>query len=164
MKLRKDRTSQEIIVLLHNIRSAHNVGSIFRTSDAVGVNRIVLSGYSPAPRDEYKRVRRDIAKVALGAEHSVPWEKVENLGKYLSVLREHGFRVVAVEQSRQAVDYSIVRSSKKMAFIFGNEVEGLPRDILAVADVVAEIPMKGKKESLNVSVAAGIALFRILGR
>lgn len=154
----------EYSLILHNIRSAHNVGAIFRTADAVGVSKIYLTGYTPSPVDHFGRARKDIAKASLGAEKTVSWEQVSRIGVLLTALKKEGMLCIAVEQDKKSVDYKTVRPSSRTAFIFGNEVSGLPRTVLNMADVIAEIPMRGEKESLNVSVAAGVALFRILKR
>lgn len=156
--------TNDYIVLLHNIRSAHNVGSIFRTADAAGVSRIILSGYTPRPFDRFGRPVKEIAKTALGAEKSVPWEGVREPMRALRALKAQGYRIVAVEQDERALDYRNVRLRGKAVIIFGNEVRGLSKSIRSLADAMAEIPMRGAKESLNVSVAAGIALFRMLDR
>jgi len=154
---------QSIVVILHNIRSTHNVGSVFRTADAVGVSKIYLTGYTPAPIDEFKRERKDISKVSLGAEKNVPWKKVEILST-LENLKSDGYSIVALEQSLKSVDYKKIKISGKTVIILGNEVGGIEESILKKCDQIAEIPMKGKKESLNVSVAAGIFLFRLLDK
>ena len=154
--------SKEIFLILHNIRSAHNVGSIFRTSDAVGVTEILLSGYTPCPLDRFGRKRGDIAKSALGAEESVPWGHITSLPKTIDVLRKRGFCIVAVEQHPRACDYKKLHFSYPVVFMFGNEVRGLSQRILTYCDTIAEIPMRGTKESLNVSVAAGVFLFKVL--
>lgn len=156
----------ESVLVLPDIRSAYNVGSIFRTADAAGVGKIYLVGITPAPLDRFGRPRPDIAKAALGAELSVPWEQKAKILPLLARLKKDGYVLVGIEQADTAVDYKKVKIPKgqKVAFMFGNEVDGLPKNILAKCDSVAEIPMSGTKESLNVSVAAGIALFRILGR
>ncbi len=153
---------RDIRVLLHNIRSTHNVGSMFRTADAAGVSHIYISGYTPSPLDRFGRKQKDIAKTALGAEDSVPWSKAGVVKKLVAELKIQGFSVVALEQSEKSVDYKKVTLEKKVLFVVGNEVKGISRELLKLADVVAEIPMKGEKESLNVSVAFGIALFRML--
>lgn len=153
----------EIAVLLHNIRSTHNVGSIFRTADAIGVKKIYLSGYTPTPLDRFNRPRKDIAKVALSAEKNIAWEYVLNEKKLIKELKNNKYQIVALEQSNKSVDYKKVKINSDVLFIVGNEVEGINKDLISLSDVVAEIPMNGKKESLNVSVAFGIALFRILG-
>lgn len=151
------------ILILDNIRSAHNVGSIFRTADAVGVSKIYLVGITPAPLDRFGRERKDVAKAALGGEKTVAWSQVAMLRPLIRRLKKEGYRVIAIEQSKNAVDYATVRPSEKNAFVLGREVGGLPEKALAESDVVAQIPMRGKKESLNVAVACGVALFRILG-
>lgn len=152
----------EYSLILHNIRSTHNVGSIFRTADAAGVRKIYLTGYTPAPVDHFGRVRKDIAKASLGAEKMIPWEHISRIGPLLAKLKKEKVLCVAVEQDKKSVDYKTVRPASRTAFIFGNEVSGLPRAVLDVVDIIAEIPMHGSKESLNVSVAVGVALFRIL--
>ena len=147
--------------ILHNIRSLHNVGSMFRTADAAGVAKIYLTGYTPSPVDAFGKVRSEIAKTALGAERTVPWEQKKNIGALLFSLRWQGMYVVGLEQDARAVDYRRVKPKKPWVLVVGNEVRGLSKSILQKCDIVAEIPMRGKKESLNVSVAFGIALFSI---
>lgn len=158
----KVKINQDVRVLLHNIRSTHNVGSIFRTSDAAGISHIYISGYTPSPLDQFKRKQKDIAKIALGAEDSVAWSKAGPLKNLIAQLKIEGFSVVALEQSKKSVDYKKVTVGEKVLFIVGNEVKGMSPELLKLCDVIAEIPMKGEKESLNVSVAFGIALFRML--
>ena len=153
----------EVAVLLHNIRSTHNVGSIFRTADALGVYKIYLSGYTPTPVDKFSRARKDVAKVALGAEKNIVWEYVKNPETIIKKLKKEKYQVVALEQSKKSIDYKKVKIARPVLFIVGNEVVGIEPKILSLADVVAEIQMKGNKESLNVSVAFGVAVFRILG-
>jgi 23S rRNA (guanosine2251-2'-O)-methyltransferase len=152
----------EVIVILDNIRSTFNVGSIFRTADALGVKTLILGGTTPAPVDRFGRARADIAKVALGAEKSVGWKYEKNILKSIKKLKKEGYQIIAVEQAKNSVDYKKVKIKNKVAFIMGEEVKGINKNILKMADVVAEIPMRGQKESLNVSVAFGVALFRIL--
>jgi tRNA G18 (ribose-2'-O)-methylase SpoU len=139
------------------------VGAIFRTADAAGISKIFLVGITPAPLDRFGRERKDIAKSALGAEKTVPWESVKTIKPILNKLKKEKYKIIAIEQSPKAIDYKKVKLPNKSAIILGNEVKGLPQSILNQCDVIAEIPMRGKKESLNVSVATGIALFRILG-
>jgi tRNA G18 (ribose-2'-O)-methylase SpoU len=146
-------------VLLHNIRSAHNVGSIFRTADAAGVSKIFLSGYSPAPIDRFGRPFQMIAKVALGAEKTIPWEYEKNPYRVISHARNDGWQIVGVEQDEKAVDYRKFVRKGPTLFIFGNEVRGISKALRIKCDALIEIPMRGKKESLNVAVAAGIILF-----
>ena len=152
----------QIVVILDNIRSVYNVGSIFRTADAAGVDEIYLCGYTPQPVDRFGRERADIAKVALGAEKIVSWKHAEDIKSLIAKLQKDEFEVVAIEQTENSVDYKKVEAGEKVAFVFGNEPNGISKDVLNMCDIIAEIPMKGEKESLNVSVSAGIALFRIL--
>lgn len=152
---------KEIAVLLHNIRSAHNVGSIFRTADAAGVRQVYLSGYTPTPCDRFGRVQKEIAKTALGAEKFLPWEYVRTPVTLLRRLKKHGWAVVGVEQDVRSIDYRRFRVKKPTLLIFGNEVRGLSPALRNVCDTLVEIPMRGEKESLNVSVAAGVVLFGV---
>ncbi|TSC96806.1 MAG: tRNA/rRNA methyltransferase SpoU [Parcubacteria group bacterium Athens0714_26] len=175
-----------MVVILHNIRSLYNVGSIFRTADAVGVEKIYLCGITPVPVDRFGKIRPQLAKVALGAEKSVEWDasasSAQATSKLLDRLKEDGFKILAVEQDKKAVPYFKYKVKNgqldKIALILGNEVNGLPSAILKKADKILEIPMNGKmvrqahhpkydngllrrKESLNVSVAAGVVLYRL---
>jgi len=152
----------EAIVILDNIRSTFNVGSIFRTADALNIKQIILGGTTPAPIDRFGRERKDIAKVSLGAEKTVAWMYESNILSLIKKLKKDGYQIIAIEQSKKSVDYKKVKVFKKVAFVLGAEVEGVNKEILKVADIIAEIPMLGKKESLNVSVSFGVALFRIL--
>lgn len=150
-----------IVAILHNIRSLHNVGSIFRTADAAGVEKLFLTGYTPAPVDAFGKVRSEIAKTALGAEESVAWEKYLSVAKVIQKLKQSGFYIVALEQSDRAVDYRKFKPHKPIALIVGNEVRGLSSSVLKKCDVIIEMPMRGKKESLNVAVAFGVAVFSL---
>lgn len=149
----------EIQVLLHNIRSAHNVGSIFRTADAAGVTKVLLSGYSPAPIDKFGRAQKDIAKTALGAEKFLAWEYAKEPNMILQKARDEGFEIVGIEQDARAKDYRSFKVGKKTLFLLGNEVRGLSSSLRNACDTIIEIPMRGEKESLNVAVAAGVVLF-----
>ena len=157
------KNKNKVFVLLHDIRSVHNVGSMWRTANAAGVTKIFLSGYTPSPVDRFGVERKDFAKVALNSQKTIAWESVENPANFIKNLKKKGFHIVAIEQAKNSVDYKKVKIKKPVLFLVGNEVEGIPQRFLGLADVVAEIPMKGDKESLNVSVAFGIALFRMLG-
>lgn len=152
---------RDIRVILHNIRSAHNVGSIFRTADALGVTHIYLSGYTPAPLDRFDRPVKEIAKTALGAEKSIPWETKKSPTAVIAKLKDDGFTVVGIEQDARAADYKTYTPPEKIVVLVGNEVRGLSSSLRDACDVLLEIPMKGKKESLNVSVSFGVGLFRI---
>ena len=150
-------------LILDNIRSSENVGAIFRTADAVGISKIFLIGITPAPIDRFGRVQSKISKVALGAEDTVLWEQREDINLLIEELRKDNISVCAVEQDESATDYKKVSMERDTAFIFGPEVSGVNKKTLSLCDSVIEIPMKGEKESLNVSVSVGVALYRILG-
>lgn len=156
---------QEIYLILHNIRSAYNVGSIFRTADAAGVNKIYVCGYSPTPDD------KKVAKTSLGAEKSVPWEYYKQAWRLLEKLQGEKVQIVALEQTKKSVDYRRFKPKflpagrqVRLALAVGNEVRGLSKSILSRVDKIIAIPMYGRKESLNVAVATGIALFKLLER
>lgn len=157
----------EIIVIAHNIRSTHNVGSIFRTSEGFGVRKIILSGYTPYPRIENdtrlphiaEKLHKQIHKTALDAESLVPFEYVETLD--VNLLKKEGYTFIALEQAERSIDMKTYRSPDKVALLLGEEVHGIEAQYLEQCDDVLEIPMTGKKESFNVSVAAGIALYQL---
>ena len=154
--------AKEIYLILHNIRSMYNVGAIFRTAEAVGVKKIYLTGYTPTPVDKFGVIRKEIHKTALGAEEMVKWEKERDIKKLIEKLKSEKIEVVAVEQDGRAIDYRKFKQKRKIAFILGNEVRGLDKRILRQCDKIIFIPMFGKKESLNVSVAAGIVLYGVV--
>lgn len=145
-----------MIFIAHNLRSKHNVGSIFRSADAFGIEKIYLTGYTPAPPD------RDISKTALGSEHRVPWETC-GLPKAISECHAYGFRVYGLELGYDALAIKDA-SEGSIALVLGNEVTGIEPDALAQLDGCLEIPLRGSKRSLNVSVAAGIAMFVLSSR
>jgi 23S rRNA (guanosine2251-2'-O)-methyltransferase len=155
-----------VIVILNNIRSLYNVGSIFRTADAAGVEKIYLCGITPAPIDAFGRPRQRLTKVSLGAEKYVKWEKVKATGKLIDKFKKSGYKIFAVEQSSKSIPY--YKTSKfhipnsKLCLVLGNEIKGLPASILKRADKILEIPMRGRKESLNVAVAFGIIVFYLI--
>lgn len=159
----------QAVVVLHDVRSIHNVGSIFRTGDAAGVSKIYLCGITPTPFDRFGKERPQFSKVSLGAERSLKWEKARTAREVLEKLRKDRYKIFAVEQAGNSIPYYKIKpidaarakNQGKIALIFGNEVRGLPHWILALADKVLEIPMSGEKESLNVSVAFGIAAFHL---
>ncbi len=163
-RMQKKHNQEETIVylVLHNIRSAHNVGAMFRTADAAGVAKIFLTGYTPTPTDRFGRQRSDIAKTALGAEKSVPWGQAVHLASLFPQLKKQGVTLVALEQAPGATDYKKYVPHYPVALIVGNEVRGISPAMVRHCDAVIEISMRGRKESLNVAVAAGVALFRIL--
>lgn len=147
---------QDFYLILPNIRSCHNVGAMFRCADACGVTKIYVVGYTPTPP------RPEIAKVALGAETWVPWEQRKDLRRLVQSLQKKGVHVVALEktsESQDIADWGRKKSTAGVALVVGNEVDGISQDILDLCDSVCHIPMAGKKESLNVSVAAGIGMY-----
>jgi len=155
---------RDCVLVLHNIRSAHNVGSMFRTADGAGVSRIILSGYTPGPTDPRGKERQPFIKVSLGAEKIVPYSRATVLSAALKKLKQEGYTIVALEQnkiSKSLFDYAPAQDAK-LAVVMGNEVRGINAQSLRHADRILHIPMQGKKESLNVGVAAGIALFTLL--
>ncbi|MHB0978292.1 MAG: TrmH family RNA methyltransferase [Minisyncoccota bacterium] len=154
---------KECILVLDNIRSVENTGSIFRTADCLGVSKIILVGTTPAPIDRFGRKRRDFSKVSLGAEEFVPWEQAISIDEKLNELKGDGYKIIALEQDPNSK--KLEPSTKKLTkfvLIVGNEVEGIPRVTLGKCDEILEIEMKGRKESMNVSVATGIALFNLI--
>jgi len=152
----------EKIVVLDNIRSAHNVGSIFRTSDGAGVKKVYLCGYTPAPIDRFGREQPEIKKTSLGATNSVEWEASENVIDVLNRLRKEGVTIASVEQNSNSILYKDWNPKGTTAFIFGNEIDGVQPEVCEKSDVILEIPMHGEKESLNVSTSAGIILFHFV--
>ncbi len=161
---------REIAVVLQDVRSLHNVGSVFRTADAAGVSKIYLCGITPKPVDVFGKYRNEISKVALGAEKTIPWEHSKSAITVLKKLKKAGYRIFAVEQSRKSIPYYEFRLCSRhshgvrvvrVALVLGSEVKGLPKSVLNAADKILEIPMYGTKESLNVSVAFGVVVFRL---
>lgn len=148
-------------VILDNIRSAHNVGSIFRTSDGAGVTHVYIGGYTPAPIDRFGRDVAEIAKTSLGASQAVPWSLFaeDAISSLAAELKADGFSIVAVEQTNAAVPIRTFAVPEKVVYVLGNEIGGVSAAWLSLVDVVVHIPMQGTKESLNVSVCAGIVLF-----
>ncbi len=151
---RSEKKKKKIRVILQNIRSCYNVGSVFRTSDAFGIEKIHLCGYTPDPKKDPK-----LKKTALGAEDFVSWEAKEDIHKTIEDLKMSGYEVVALEKNSKSKNISDFSPKQKTAIILGHEIDGVTEDVLEKVDEVVEIPMSGKKESLNVSVAFGIVAF-----
>lgn len=157
----------EIIVIAHNIRSTHNIGAIFRTSEGFGVSRIILTGYTPYPSLQAdsrlphiaEKLTKQIHKTALGAETMVPFEY--RAEPDLESLKNQGYTIIGLEQSQNSVMLPNYQPPAKIALLLGEEVEGIASDLIAQCDDIIEIPMVGKKESFNVSVATGIALYAL---
>ncbi len=157
----------EIIVIVHNIRSAHNIGSIFRTCEGFGVSKIIVSGYSPYPKMPndarlphlIEKLTDQIHKTALGAEAIVPFEYQESVD--IESLKKQGYSIIGLEQDKRSVKLSEFTPLNKIALILGEEVHGITAELRDNCDYLIEIAMAGKKESFNVSVAAGIALYQL---
>ncbi len=144
-----------ISFLVENIRSVHNVGAIFRTADGIGAEKLYLAGYTAYPP------RQDLKKVSLGAEESVPWEHFENPMDAVKIIKSKGISIIALEQTRFSKSIYDFNWKFPICIILGNEVKGVSEDLLNVSDDCFEIPMKGIKQSLNVSVAAGVVGYEI---
>lgn len=148
-----------IVVVLDNIRSMHNVGSVFRTTDAFLLESICLCGYTPQPP------HRDINKTALGATETVAWKYYPTTQEAIEQLKAEGYSLYAVEQTENSIllqDFNKIEGIKKLAVVFGNEVDGVDADVIAKCDGCIEIPQLGMKHSLNISVAAGIVLWELV--
>ncbi|MBI4085498.1 MAG: TrmH family RNA methyltransferase [Candidatus Liptonbacteria bacterium] len=164
-KNKKPDFADRFVAALHNVRSLHNVGSIFRTADGAGIKKIYLCGITPAPVDNFGRQRPQFAKVSLGAEKSVEWEKASSTARLIKRLKKDGYKILAVERAKNSVLFyktskSVICGSK-LCLVVGNEVKGLPLSVLKLSDEILEIPMMGNKESLNVSVAFGIVAYHL---
>ncbi|WP_445666156.1 TrmH family RNA methyltransferase [Fodinibius sp. AD559] len=145
-------------ILLHNVRSMHNVGAAFRNADAFGIDEILMSGYTPTPP------RPEIAKTAIGAQEHVDWQQTEDPKKQIEEFKNKGYHLVALEQMTNSIllpDYTIPKE-QDICLVFGNEVTGIDDDILSYIDDFVEIPQYGHKHSLNVSVTVGVALYGFL--
>lgn len=151
-----------IYLILDNIRSLHNVGSMFRTAEVFGVSKIYLCGYTACPIGKDARPVREIAKTALGAEKSVPWVRVRHAWRVMEALKKEGVQIVALENNVPGTKpLWAFRPRFPVALVLGNEVSGLSKPLLHRADAIVSIPMRGFKESLNVSVACGIVLWAL---
>ena len=148
---------KKVFVLLHNVRSLFNIGSVFRTADGAGVSKIYLTGYTGCPP------RPDISKTALGADEFVPWEYHKDPVALIKRLRKEGIQIVALERTKKSTDILKFKHKYPVCMILGNEIEGVTKELLKLSDKVVEIPMRGKKESLNVSVAFGVAVYSLIG-
>ena len=154
---------KEFYVICDNIRSLENIGSIFRTSDALGVDKIYLCGICGTPPND------KIAKTALGAEKTIPFEYYKQTGRLIDKLKRDKIEIVALEQDlparragKKSIDYTKYKPNFPVALLVGNEVKGVSKSILAKCDKIIELPMRGKKESLNVSVSFGVAGYEII--
>ena len=155
----RNRPESGIVIVLDNVRSAHNTGSAFRTADAFGVDKVFLGGITPVPPSP------DLRKVALGAEEVVPCEHVQDVVELVKRLKADGYTVVAVEQTVNSVKLDAFRREPgaKYALVFGNEVDGVQQAVVDACDFSLEIPQQGTKHSLNVSVSVGVVLWGMRG-
>ena len=153
----KEAFKTPVVVVLDNIRSMHNVGSVFRTSDAFLIEAICICGFTPQPP------HRDIHKTALGATETVDWFYFENTKDAVFALKEKGYCLFAVEQTTTSISLEKFNAAnyKKLAVVFGNEVEGVDNEVIKLCEGCIEIPQEGMKHSLNISVAAGIVLWKL---
>ncbi len=157
----------QIILIAHNLRSTHNVGSLLRTAEGLGVARVLLTGYTPYPLQPdddrlphlAQKIDRQISKTALGAEKLVDWRHFATIEQAITDLRKQGFVIAALEQAPGATELLSFEPPEKLAIIVGREVEGIEPAVLALCDLILEIPMLGRKESFNVVQAAAMALY-----
>lgn len=154
----KESEKTPVIVVLENIRSAYNVGSVFRTSDAFLVTGIYITGYSAKPP------HKEVKKTALGAEETVHWQHFVNASEAIAALRADGYKIYAVEQAENSIALQnfVVKEHEKIAVVFGNEVTGVEQSTLSLCDGCIEIPQLGMKHSLNIATAAGVVLWEIV--
>jgi tRNA G18 (ribose-2'-O)-methylase SpoU len=160
---------REIVLVIYNVRSAHNVGSLLRTADGLGIKRVFICGISPYPAHKEdsrlphiaQKANRAIAKTSLGAEEAIAWSHHDDISALLKELSAEGFLTVALEQTDKAINMDKFNAPKKIAIIVGNEVEGIDRNTLDIAKIHLSIPMLGTKESFNVSVAGAMALYHL---
>ncbi len=158
---------RDIILIGHNLRSCHNVGSLLRTAEGLGVKSVILSGYTPHPArphdtrmpHEVAKLEKQIHKTALGAEDTVHWDYHREIAAVIQKLQQDGYAVAAIEQAEDAKSLPRYHPPEKIAVLVGREVEGVEPEILALCDAILEIPMFGKKESYNVVQAAAMALY-----
>lgn len=165
----KIMSQRKIVLIIHNVRSSHNVGSILRTADGLGVWRVYLTGYTPYPatKDDPRlphiaaKATRAIQKTALGAEKSTNWKHQDDIFPLLEELRVDGYTVVALEQTPSAKPLHEFMPAEKIALIVGSEIGGIDPEVLRLADEHVKIPMLGKKDSLNVAIAAAMAAYHL---
>lgn len=156
----KQADKMPLVVVLDNIRSCNNVGSVFRTSDALLVNKICLCGITAKPPD------KEIHKTALGAENTVDWKYFETTEEAVQLLKEEGYLIIAIEQVEDSIALNeyFPESGQKLALVFGNEVKGVQQEVVDMCDQTIEIPQFGTKHSFNISVSAGIVLWDLFNK
>jgi 23S rRNA (guanosine2251-2'-O)-methyltransferase len=158
---------REIVIIAHNIRSCHNIGSLFRTAEGLGIRRIWLTGYSPYPKTPNdnrlpyicSKLTRQINKTALGAHEMLDWQQSDDINKAITALKKSGYKVIALEQSTTALNLPDYQPPNKVAILLGNEVHGIEKSLLNKCDQIVQIPMSGQKESFNVVEAATMAMY-----
>lgn len=151
----KQQEKTPVVVILDNIRSLNNIGSVFRTADAFAIEKIYLCGYTAQPP------HREIQKTALGATESIDWEYKEHPVEVINQLKNEGFKVYSVEQTESSTFLHEVKANNKIAIVMGNEVQGVQQEVIDACDGVIEIPQIGTKHSLNISVSCGIVLWEL---
>lgn len=169
---REDTSMRQITLIAHNIRSCHNVGSLLRTADGLGVKTVVFTGYTPYPLADgdprmphiARKIDAQIHKTALGAEHMVDWRQADSIETVMQTLREDGYVIAGLEQDKRSHRLPGYKPPEKIALIVGREVEGIEPEVLEQCDAILEIPMVGRKESFNVASAAAIALYHLVFR
>jgi 23S rRNA (guanosine2251-2'-O)-methyltransferase len=162
-------TNYKTVLIIHNVRSTHNVGSLLRSADGFGVSHVYLTGYTPYPEEENDerlphiraKIDRQVQKTALGAQKNIAWSHIEDINKVIEELKSRKFTIAALEQTINSVDLASFKSNQNIALIVGNEVDGIDENTLRCTDIQIEIPMRGKKESFNVAVAGSIALYHL---
>jgi len=158
---------RQLILIAHNVRSTHNVGSLFRTAEGLGVDELILSGYTPYPKEKNDvrlsymadKLEGQINKTALGAQFSLKWRHTEDIAGVIAAFKKQSFKVIALEQDKKSRVITDLDYGDKIALIIGNELTGLAGSVLGLCDQIIEIPMFGRKESYNVVQAAAMALF-----
>ena|ERR1700741_3972654 len=161
---------RDIVLIAHDIRSTHNVGSLLRTAEGLGVTTVYFTGYTPYPRKAEdtrlpyiaEKLTKQISKTALGAETSQDWEQSEDIHEVLTSLHNNGYTLVGLEQTADSIPLHTYKPSNKIALLLGREVEGIDPSLLELLDETIEIPMHGKKESFNVVQAAAMALYHLV--
>jgi 23S rRNA (guanosine2251-2'-O)-methyltransferase len=158
---------REIILIAHDIRSCHNIGSLLRTAEGLGVRHVYLTGYTPYPQTEHdarlphlsRKIDKDIRKTALGAENLVAWSQANTIEEVIEPLRHDGYQIIGLEQTDNSLPLPDFRPPEKIAIVLGREVEGIDQSVLKLCDQTIEIPMFGQKESFNVVQAAAMVLY-----
>jgi len=158
---------RKIVIIAHNLRSSHNIGSLLRTADAMGVEKVYLTGYTPYPKEQHdkrlphiaNKVHKAIAKTALGAENTVAWQKQPDIFPVIEALKKQEYRIIGLEQSKKSIKLQDYLPEDKIVIIIGREVDGIEPEVLGECHKIIEIPMLGKKESLNVVQASAMALY-----